>query len=64
MGTMRSSHTFQGLVEDFPRSKGTVAIADQHQWALWSLLQPRAMSQTYTQSPFSRNSTCFWGTPT
>lgn len=33
-GTMRSSHTFQGPVEDFSRSKGPAATADQHQWAL------------------------------
>lgn len=54
--TMRSSHTFQGPVEDFPRSKGPAATADHHQGALWSLLQPRAVSQTYTQSLFSWNS--------
>lgn len=62
-GTMRSSHTFKGPVEDFPRSKDTAAIADQYQWALWSLLQPRAMFQTYTQSLFSWNSHVYGAHP-
>lgn len=59
MGMVRmSSHTFKGPVGDFPGPKDTPATVDQCQyhWALWSLLQPRATSQTYTQSLFSWNS--------